>query len=76
MTYLLIYISEVGACYVVPPKGTMEAFIHLSAEVSGSTLGNDIIKEVQLGMNLGKIPVFWQNCWVFKNFKIHVCLPL
>ena len=46
LTHLFIYISEVSTCNVIPPKGTMEAFIYLSTKVSGDSFGNNVIKEV------------------------------
>lgn len=47
LTYLLIYISEIGTQQVIPPKRPMEAFIWLGIVVASGTLGNDIIEEVQ-----------------------------
>lgn len=46
LTHLFIYISEVSTCDIIPPKGTMEAFIYLSPKVSGDPLGNNVIKEM------------------------------
>ena len=46
LSYLLIHIPEIGACQIIPPNGSMEAFIWLGVVVPGNTLCNDIIKEV------------------------------
>ena len=54
----------------------METFTWLGIVVPGDTLGNNIIKEVQQGMDLWKVPVFSTEGWIFGCFEFNICLLL
>lgn len=55
-THLLIRISKIGRQYIVQLNWSMKTFTWFSVVVPGDTLSNDVVEQVQEGMDFWKVP--------------------